>query len=75
MRCLAGLGEVVTRILTALVGVMDTTPPGRRRRTAIWSALVTSSVFWLAAMDQPTTWRVKTSRTTAKNKNPAQVGT
>jgi hypothetical protein len=32
-------------------------------------------VFWVDDIDQPTTWRVKTSRTTARNKNPAQVGT
>ena len=50
------------------------TPLGRRCQSAMSRTSSTSRVRRWLTMDQPTTRRLKASSTTARNRNPVQVG-
>ena len=53
---------------------MTVSPCGRRCSMAMPSAFVTSAVFGLESIDQPTTLRDQASRTTAQYTLPSRVG-
>jgi hypothetical protein len=54
--------------------MMVVPPRGRRWSMAMPSALVTSPVFGVDAIDHPTTRRDQASRTTAQYTLPSRVG-